>query len=430
MIISFWIQNFASIKERQELSFEATSSDDLEDYYVFRAGNGMRLLKVAMLYGANASGKTSVLKALDALRDLVLDPAKTKTDKLDFNPFSFDAETPDEPTLLGIDFVQGTVRYTYEVKYNAHAVLQESLYFYDPHKAKVFERKTNTETEYAEIEFGSKIKIDKASRKALESHTLSNNTVLGGFLKTNIELKELKEVTDWFKDYLWAPIGPKANLSLRVARLIDEGSIQKADLVALLQKADFNITDVQIRKEEEPIPEELLAQFESQLGMERLDSLRKKGFFTKVEIELEHQVLGNSYSLPLKMESLGTQRYYGLAGVFLFLVGQSVAISIDELESSLHPELFRHFLLSFLVNAKSSQLLFTTHQSELLANRDIFRTDAVWFTDKNNSACATELYSLAEFPSSVVRDTSSIFNAYKVGKLGGTPNLGDYYVSL
>jgi hypothetical protein len=81
------------------------------------------------------------------------------------------------------------------------------------------------------------------------------------------------------------------------------------------------------------------------------------------------------------------------------------------------------------MNAKRSQLLFTTHNRELLSKRDIFRNDIVWFADKNEF-CATEVYSLADFDTSVIRDTSSVYNAYKIGKLGGVPNLGDNFIDI
>jgi AAA15 family ATPase/GTPase len=104
--------------------------------------------------------------------------------------------------------------------------------------------------------------------------------------------------------------------------------------------------------------------------------------------------------------------------------------SIDELESSLHPDLYIHFLMTYLVNSKKSQLLATTHNREILNNKDIFRNDAIWFTDKNEYN-ATELYSLADFDSKTIRkDISSVYNAYKIGKLGGVPHLGDYYLDI
>lgn len=148
-----------------------------------------------------------------------------------------------------------------------------------------------------------------------------------------------------------------------------------------------------------------------------------------MKLEFEHKIGDSRYSLPFEQESQGTRRYYGFAGLLAMLIKGSMAIPVDELESSLHPELFNHFLLSFLMNSKTSQLIATTHNREILNNRDIFRDDVIWFTNKNEES-ATELYSLADFDTSVIRDTSNVFNAYKIGKLGGVPNLGDYFIDL
>ena len=108
---------------------------------------------------------------------------------------------------------------------------------------------------------------------------------------------------------------------------------------------------------------------------------------------------------------------------------ESVIISIDELEGSLHPDLFEHFLLTFLLNAKNSQLLATTHYREILNKKDFFRNDAIWFTERNQQS-ATELYSLTDFDSSVVRDTTNVYNAYKMGKFGAIPMLKDTYLDV
>jgi AAA15 family ATPase/GTPase len=112
------------------------------------------------------------------------------------------------------------------------------------------------------------------------------------------------------------------------------------------------------------------------------------------------------------------------------MIKNSTAFPIDELESSLHPDLFQHFLLSFLVNSKKSQLIATTHNREILNNKDIFRNDAIWITDKDNEDCATELYSLADFDTKVIRDTTNVYNKMKLGILGGVPNLGSYYINI
>ena len=108
MIVNFSIQNFGSIKDKQTLSFEADASEHLEDTYVVHTA-GKRLLKLALIYGANASGKTTVLKALDFLRDLVVNPKEKKTDILNFSPYLFDTKTPQQPTELSIEFIHEEV---------------------------------------------------------------------------------------------------------------------------------------------------------------------------------------------------------------------------------------------------------------------------------------------------------------------------------
>ena len=431
MIVNFSIQNFGSIKDKQTLSFEADKSTHLEEHYVIEATGGIRLLKLALIYGANASGKTTILKALEFLRKIVLDPAKKKTDLIEFTPFLFDSQTPKQNSIISIEFIQNEVRYIYEVEFNRNAILKEELTFFNPNKANVFKRTTDIAKQFTRITFGSKIKKDKIFEKNLESNTLWNNTVLGGFLKTNIELKELKEATDWFKDYLKRLIYTQTDLQIYVTEGIEKTEIEKELVLNILRKADFNISDILIQEEEKDIPDGFLEFIEKQLKSpdEKISELKNKGKITSVKLEFEHTVDKVSYALPFELESQGTQRYYGFSGLLSLLITDSVAFPIDELEASLHPELYLHFLLSFLINAKKSQIIATTHNREILSNRDIFRNDVIWFTDKSET-CATELYSLSDFDSSIVRDTSNIFNAYKLGKLGGTPNLGDYYIDI
>lgn len=397
MIINFSIQNFGSIKEKQTLSFEATKTNHLEDAYVINVG-GERILKLALVYGPNASGKTTLLKALDFLRNIVLFPNDKKTDELDFEPFLFNPNTPGNTTILTIEFYQEGVKYYYEVEFIKKAVVNEELYFYNPKKANLYKRTTDLSNQFTDITFGSKIKIDKASKSALEANTLWNNTVLGGYLKTNIDFKELKHVVDWFEVHLSHMVVPKTNLERYVTRNIMEGKIDRSDVIEVLKKADFNISDIVIHE-------------------------------TEKHLMLEHTVNNIRYPLEFKSESEGTKRYYGYAGLLTEVLRNSVILPVDELESSLHPDLYEHFLLTFLLNSKDSQIIATTHYREILNNKDVFRKDAIWFTEKNENS-ATELYSLADFDSSVIRDSTNVLNAYKSGKLGATPNPDDTYIDL
>ena len=421
MIVKFSVQNFGSIKDEQILSFEADKSEHLEDYYIIPI-NGLRLLKLGLIYGANASGKTTILKALDFLGKIVLHPEEKKTDIFNFNPFLFDPNTPSQNTILSIEFIQNSVRYYYEVELNKKAIIREELNFYNPNKANVFKRTTNLDTQFSEIAFGSKIKTDKVFEKTLESNTLWNNTVLGGFLKTNIELKELKDATDWFANHLSPLIHPRTRLDTFVITQLNNLTIKKEDIIQILQKADLNISDIHIKKEKT-----------KELGFEELissmKSYQKDTLLFPYSLEFEHTLDNKRYNLPFDLESQGTQRYYGFAGILSQAIRESFVFLIDELESSLHPDLYTHFLLSFLVNSKKSQIIATTHNREILNNKDIFRNDVIWITDKSEN-CATELYSLSDFDTSVIRDTSNIYNAYKIGKLGGIPNLGDYYIDI
>lgn len=414
MIINFTVQNFGSIKDKQTLSFEADKSTHLEDTYIIQSGKH-RILKLALVYGANASGKTTILQALDFLRRMVMNPLKQKTDVFDFSPFLFDADTPNQNSFFAIEFLQNEIKYLYEVEFSQKAIVSEALYSYNPKKNNVFKRTTDLKKQLTEISFGSKVSVDTVSEKTLTANTLWNNTALGGFLKTNIECKELREVVDWFGNYLNSLIHPRTILDIFVTRFIENEKISKSDIISILKKADLNISDIVLKKRVEELPSNESNGINIQIVREIIST------------HFEHTVDNVKYTLPFELESEGTKRYYGFAGLLALLIKTSTAFPIDELETSLHPDLYMHFLLSFLLNAKSSQLIATTHNRELLNDKDLFRNDAIWFTNKGED-CATELYSLADFDTSVIRDTTNILNAYKSGKLSGTPNLGDTYI--
>ena len=406
MIINFSVENFGSIKEKQTLSFLANKSDHLEDYYIIEPIKGLRLNKLALIYGANASGKTTVLKALDFLRDICTEPFDKKTEKFDFEPFLFDEKTPIQNTKFELEFVQNGIRYFYEVELNKNCIVKEKLYNFNPNKALVFERTTDEEKELTSVKFGSKIPKKKSLEESLEIFTLWNNTVIAGFLKGNIDLLELKDVSYWFIHIMLRLILPSEDLSnIFLPRLIENKQYLNTFLT-FFKKSDFNITSLKL---DDDVPN---------------NKVRRDN------IDIIHLVNNTEYSLKFNKESLGTQKYFSLVGLLILCLSSEMILYIDELESSLHPDLYIHFLMFFIVNSKKeSQLIATTHNREILNNRDLFRDDAIWFTDKNEDS-ATELYSLADFDSSVVRDTTNVLNAYKSGKLGGVPNLGDYYINL
>jgi AAA15 family ATPase/GTPase len=438
MIVSFSITNFRSIKDTVTLSFEAEKSQDLEKYFILEPAPGQRLLKLGLIYGANGSGKTTILKALDSLRALIIESPFQKQTPLNHNPFLFDSLTPSQETKFELIFFQNGVKYSYEVAFTKEAITFEKLEFYSPNKSLIYKRETNIEKQLAEIKFGTKAKLKRTQEEILETNTLWNNPVLSGFLKSNIDSPELRNVTDWFRDVLRRIITPKTDLSNSINRALEDKGINKDHIVKFLQKADFKITDLALEKRTMNYDEdmrEILRIINKQVAAKLPDSTVEKEpeSVDLLEVGFRHSVLNDkktvSYMLPYAEESEGTQRYFQFSGLLDQILGKSSVVLIDELESSLHPDLLKHFLLLFLVNVKDSQMIATTHYRELLMERDIFRDDAIWFTEKNSDG-SMELYSLSDFDSSVIRDTSSVFNAYKSGKLGAVPQLNDYYLDF
>ncbi len=433
MIINFSVENFGSIKEKQTLSFLANKSDHLEDYYIIEPIKGLRLNKLALIYGANASGKTTVLKALDFLREICTNPFDKKNDKFNFEPFLFDENTPKQNTKFELEFVQNGIKYFYEVELNKNCIVKERLYNFSPNKALVFERSTDEERELTSIRFGRKILKRKHLEESLEIFTLWNNTVVAGFLKSNVEkFSPVEAVINNLINYF---IDEHTSLEQNVSNLISDSFINKKFILNVLKKADFNIVDINVEINKIPYSDQQvdsISRFYTDEGKSLLFKLHKNQdlYHSEVKTEFIHSSKERFYNIPISMESDGTRKYYGISSILNDLIFINSIQCVDELESSLHPDLFNHFLLTYLVNGKKeSQLIATTHNREILNNRDLFRDDSIWFTDKNKDS-ATELYSLADFDSSVVRDTTNVLNTYKSGKLGGVPNLGDYYIDL
>jgi AAA15 family ATPase/GTPase len=431
MIISFSTRNFSGIKDKVTLSFEPEKSEDLAHYYIIEPLPGLKLLKLGLIYGANSSGKTTILKSLDFLRRLVMHPLQQKHETLDFSPFLFDTDTPNEASVFELSFVHNSTKYLYQIDFTRTAILYEKLDFYSPNKSLVYERTTDTEKQLSTIRFGAKVKVKKSAESTLEANTLWNTTVLSSFLKTNIECSELKNITDWFNEVLNNLILPRTDLSKYITSQIEAKVINKQNVLQFLNKADLNISNISVEKRVLPVDDNFLALMKiinKQLftGGPNIKQIEDAGSIESTELYFQHSILNGSseskYNLPYEQESEGTQRYFQLSGLLdLMLSGQNVFL-IDELESSLHPDLLKHFLLLFLVNVKTSQLIATTHHRELLLERDILRDDVIWFTEKKENG-SIDLYSLSDFDSTVVRDTTSIFNAYKSGKLGAVPDL-------
>lgn len=391
------------------------------------------MLKLIFLYGANASGKTTFLKGIEFLRDIVLEPLEKRNEEIEFKQFMFDENSRKANSFIEVSFVTSGKKYVYSLTFNNTYIVKESLIVYNPNKSVVFERVTDEIKQLSTIKFGSKLKVGKEVSNTLINNTLWNNTVLGGFLKVNVDIEEFKEVIYWFENTLRPMVTPRTDLESFVTRNINRNSIKKDNVVEILRKADLNIDNIKIEEKETEIPNGLFEFIEKNLKNDdekkHISDLKEKGKLKSFNLEFIHLINGINYQLPFDDQSQGTQRFYGLAGILDLLVRKESVVPIDELESSLHPDLFIHFILMHLVNSNKSQIIATTHNREILKNKDIFRNDSVWFADKSDEG-NTLIYALDEFDSKTIRDTSSIYNAYSIGKLGGVPELGDYYLDF
>ena len=431
MLVSFSLKNFASVKDEQTLSLIANNGiKHLAPYYVTEVA-GLSLLKFIFLYGANASGKTTILKAIEFLRNLVISPNATKIEPLNFEPYLLNDYSRNENSEFKIEFICNDTRYQYAIEFNKQYIASETLT--KGTRGKVLaSRTTDAEKQLSTISFHKELKINAAHQQVLNANTLWNTTMLSSFLKTNIDIPEFKTVTDFFSDYLSPLITPQIDLTGFITSQIDKATIKKELLVQIMKQADFFISDIKIKVERKEIPAELLSLIskDKNLPEEIRQELQKDSKVNTVDMHFEHNNEdGESYPLPFDSESLGTKRFYGLAGILYLMLKSPSLFPIDELEQSLHPDLFKFFVLMMLHNAKNSQCIVTTHNREILDDKDLFRNDAIWITDKSES-CQAELYSLADFDSTVIRNTSNILNAYKAGRLGGLPNIGDFYINV
>ncbi len=431
MIIDFSVSNYKSIKEKVTLSFEASKSDEMENHYVRSTVKNLRLLKLGIIYGSNASGKTTLLEALDFLKNILTNPFATKTELFDFEPFLFNDVSRTANTTFSLEFVSNQAKYSYNLELNRKCVVNESLDFYQPNKALVFKRSTDTDNQLVNIEFGSKIQIPAKSRKALIGNTLWNNTVIGAYLKTNIVSQELQDVVDWFSSTLKPIITPKSDLMGFLFDKFEKSENDREIQLRILNKAGFDISDIHYKSDQLDVNEELVDMISrnSIVPVAELEKIKKKGKIDIKEVLMLHTVDAENYLLPIESESSGTKRYFELSGILATLLKNDCVISMDEVEASLHPDLLKHFLLTFLMNSQQSQLIVTTHMRELLMEKEMLRNDVIWFTEKKADS-STDLFNLTDFDSSVVRNTSSIYNAYKIGKLGAVPCVGDYYIGI
>lgn len=422
MIITFSVQNYRSIRDKVTLDFRATPATEFSEHYIRSFPElRLKLVKMAMLYGKNASGKTNILRALDFLRWFIVAREANKDRPTSVEPFALDSE---KETTFEIKFIFNGIVYLYYLVINRTLILRESLHHWPKgKKAIVFNRilKEPKKTEYTYQWAGAETTTTLQEKLEL---TIPNLSVLSSLRSVNYS-GPMQNAYDWFKSSLAEIVKPDTELvpwNLRnFFRPIDR-SKNINFYISQMQKADFMIDAIEIKDEEVPIsevPSNVMNRIIAQITQNQNEPLRIDKLHT-LSVKFNHKVSDGYFTLGHPDESAGTQRFFELCGFLCWLQSENKIIPIDEIERALHEDLIKHFIATFLVNSDQSQLIVTSHNSSLLNMRDIIRRDTIWITDRNPGG-GTELTRLSDYQ---VRIEHSIGNLYRKGLIGGKPNIG------
>lgn len=430
MIAEFTVENFYSIRSTQKISFEPSSDSFMSDEYTYEVKDGVRLLKVGIIYGANASGKSNVLGAIEFFKMLVLRVPKGRNDTTRAVPFLLDETSKAKTTKMSMSFYVNQLKYILSFELDKKRIYSETLTVYESIRpTKLYSRSYDPDTDSSVIEFGTNLKMAKKNQDAIAGNTINNCSVLAAFGYSNVEKTKLNDVYDYFAKQVKDVLAPGMLLSEYVKRHLDkdkDGNLKKF-ILNFLKASDFNIEDVTLHEEEELITPELEQLIQkAPIDDDAKSEMLKKGKITNTELTFTHRAGNGSYELSEEYESNGTMRFLGMAVILNFLLKKNQFVPIDEVETSIHYELLSYFIKVFLANSnQTSQMLLTTHDINLL-NEEFIRRDTIWFTDKDEQG-ETNVVRLSALG---LHKNLSPYNAYKQGKLVKLPFLGSQYFDL
>lgn len=430
MIAEFTVENFYSIRSTQKISFEPSSDSFMLDEYTYEVKDGVRLLKVGIIYGANASGKSNVLEAIDFFKMLVLRVPKGRNDTTRVVPFLLDETSKTKTTKMSMSFYVNQLKYILSFELDKKRIYSETLTVYESIRpTKLYSRSYDPYTDSSVIEFGTNLKMAKKNQDTIAGNTINNCSVLAAFGNCNVGKTKLNDVYDYFAKQVKDVLAPGMLLSGYVKRHLDkdkDGNLKKF-ILNFLKDSDFNIEDVTLHEEEELITPELEQLIQkAPIADDAKSEMLKKGKITNTELTFTHRTENGLYELSEEYESNGTMRFLGMAIILNFLLKNNQFVPIDEVETSIHYELLSYFIKVFLANSnQTSQMLLTTHDINLL-NEEFIRRDTIWFTDKDEQG-ETNVVRLSALG---LHKNLSPYNAYKQGKLVKLPFLGSQYFDL
>ncbi len=416
MLIQFNFKNFKSFREETTLDLSAARMTEFSDRVV-TIGNE-KILPVAAIYGANASGKSNIYSAFEYMSKYVVNSFKYGDEEEKFEEY--------RPTPFLFDSISSDAESSFEVYFTVTGDKAEKIYNY----GFCVDREGITE-EWLNV----KAKTARKYSTVFYRNTVENELDLSGFPKNSrnniqvalekqvlivslgakLKISECKIIRDWFLVNEFADFGDiftNFYLSRRLpSHFVEDKEVQNR-VIEYLSSFDEHIKDFKIEK----IP---------------YDEENKRDAY---KINVLHKMIDSNdmAEIPLSMESAGTLKMFSLYPELQKVLERGSVFFIDELNARLHPLLVRNFVITFLnpeINKNHAQLIFTTHDTWQLSNQ-LLRRDEIWFVEKNSQQIST-LYSLADFvdeDGSRIRKDESYEKNYLIGKYGAIPTLKNIHI--
>ncbi len=424
MIRDFWVKNYLSIRNKQELSFAAKGpSSEL----VTEVADGVFLYKLGILYGSNASGKSNMLIAMnEVFRLLVMAKSDATVGIGGCIPFVL---TKDEPTEMYVSFYADGTRYDYDVKFNSKHILSEALYYY-PNKSKslFYERSFVGENVQADIRFGASLKLQIKTQDSIRENTLNNHSVLSVCRKAALkeDIAPFNTLHAWIMSNYHDVDGDVEKGLVEILKDAYSNPKKCKFYNTMLQKADLNILEYRPVVEDRFVPNDFRERIQKENIPEEMKDVLLKPTTDSITF-LNHSANGD-FDITLKWQSKGTQKYIRILDALYDLITSPHVYYLDELGEDLHNDLLYYYLNVFIFNSDKSQLVITSQETTLLS-QDMINENrgVVWFVEKNKETASSEY---ARGDSFGLHKNLSLYNSYRIGRLGAKPELGSIFINL
>lgn len=426
MLIRFRARNFRSLKEEQELSLVASSLKDSPEAVTQVKGLDLGLVRVAAIYGANASGKSNVIKALDYMSSAVQNSQRRWAPEgpIPREPFLLDPQSKLDPSSFEVDLLLDGVRFHYGFKLNDREILEEWLDAYlagtkPIRKQMWFKRSGKAFT------FGNKLGGDN---RAIERLTRTNSLFLSAAAQNNHEA--ILPIYKWFVEH-FVYVPKQRELSGKETADMCQDETVKSSLLNILRVADLGVVGLAVREvdlfghpREGEDAQGGTSDKELEEWLQDLVAILKKRDIAlpdrRHSVALIHKgAAQEGVTLREFNESEGTLAFLGLLGPVLRATNLGGTICVDELDASLHPLLALEVVRLFndpKLNPRGAQIIFTTHDTNIL-DRASLRRDQIWFTEKDAEG-GTHLYPLTDFKP---RKNENLERGYLQGRYGAVP---------